>query len=140
MNTATIRAILRERLLSVPDLPSMRYEGVKYDKPATTTYMEDELRGGTMTTRANGTNEARPLYLLTLHTPASRIIADMDALADALGNAFESGRTLTDDARSHQLEITSFNPGALRVMPSGWGYRRITVGMTAWAFRTSLQT
>ncbi len=140
MNTATIRALFRTRLLAMPQPPVMRYEGVKYERPATTTYVDDEVRAGTMTVLANGTTESRPLYLLTIHTPSARVLADMDRLVDELANAFEAGRTLTDDDRTHQLQITSVSVGALRVLDTGWGYRRITIGATAWSFRTTLLT
>ena len=140
MNTATIRAILRTRLLEVPDLPPVQYEGRPFKK-GTTTYVEDELRGGTTVNQSTGTSVARPLYLLTIHTPPARITDDMDRLTDALLNAFEPGRTLVDADRTHQLEVTTLDAGALRVLPDGgWGYRRITVGLTAIAFRTTLQT
>ncbi len=139
MNGAIIRTILRERLLDVAEVPTIQWQGVAFTKPATM-YLSEDFRAGTTSTVANGTNSARPLYLLDLHTPPDTDPAAIDTLGAALENAFQAGRTLTDDAATHQLEITSFNPGAVVTMPNGWGYRRITVGMTAWAFRTSLQT
>ena len=140
MNLSVIRKILRLRLRAVPDLPLVQWEAVPFESPATETYLDDDLRGGTNVTQSSGTTQTRPLYLLTIHTPPGRILADGDRLVDAIGAAFEPGRTLTDDARTHWLEITTLAMGALRVLASGWGYRRLAVGLTAAAFRTTLQT
>ena len=139
MNTATIRAILRARLLDVPDLPPVQYEGTRFQRPATTAWLEDEFRGGAQANGANGVTRTRFLYLLTLHTPTETVVPAMDTLADALERAFGAGRTLTDTARTHQVELTSYDTGALRILADGWGYRRITIGGTAWAFRSALQ-
>lgn len=140
MNLSVIRALLRARLLTVPDLLLVQWEAVAFTQPATETYLDDDLRGGTNATQSSGTTQTRPLYVLTIHTPPERILADGDRLVDAIGAAFEPGRTLTDAARTHWLEITTLDMGALRVLPSGWGYRRLAVGLTAAAFRTTLQT
>jgi hypothetical protein len=137
MNTATIRAVLRTRLADVPDLPPVRYEGVTYDKPATSSYLEDELRLVTTTQIATGVDDGRVLYFLTLHTPKARTFDDMDRVVDALSVAFAS-RSLVDAERTHQVVTTSFNGGALRLM-NGWGYRQITIGATAWALRPTFQ-
>jgi hypothetical protein len=140
MNTATIRRILRTRLLDVPDLPPVQHEGRTFTR-GTATYVEDELRGGTTVNQSTGTSISRPLYLLTIHTPPTRTSDDMDRLTDALLNAFEPGRTLIDADRTHQIEVTTLDAGALRVLPDdGWGYRRVTVGLSVIAFRTQLQT
>lgn len=139
MNTATLRAILRLRLLDVPDLPPVQGEGKSYHR-ANVTYLEDEFRGGATFTQSNGTTATRSLYLLTIHTAPARITADMDRVTDALLNAFEPGRTLVDTARTHQVEIRTVDSGAQRVMSDAWGYRRVTVSLFAIAFRTQLLT
>jgi hypothetical protein len=136
MNTATLRRIFRTRLAQVADMPLVRYERVVYEGTPTVAWIDEELRPGTQTTVANGTNAARPLYLLTIHTPKGTKPDEADALVDRLADAFQAGRTLTDSDRTHQIEITSFDTGALRVLTDGWGYRRITIGATAWALRT----
>ncbi len=138
MNRDTIRTILRTRLATVSGLPAVKYEdGPTFTAPAAL-WIQESIRAGTVTTRANGTNEARPLYLLDLHIPPTTTGATIDTLDRALENAFQAGRTLTDGGQTHQLEITSYSPGARITQPNGWGYRRITVGMTALAFRTAL--
>jgi hypothetical protein len=140
MMTATVRQILRTRLQQVPDLPPVQHEGRKFTRAADT-YVEDELRGGTTVNQSTGTSVSRPLYLLTIHTPPTRISDEMDRVTDALLNAFEPGRTLIDADRTHQIEVTTLDAGALRVLPDdGWGYRRVTVGLSVIAFRTQLQT
>lgn len=139
MNTATIRSILRTRLLTVPELPPTQFEGRGYTR-GPESYVEDELRGGTSAGQSNGTTEARPLYLLAVHTPPLLITEDMDRIADALLNAFEPGRTMVDTDRTHQIEVTTLDAGAMRVMVDGWGYRRITIGLSVIAFRTTLLT
>lgn len=139
MNTETLRSILRTHIASVPDLPLMQYEGRAYTRPSVS-YLDEELRGGTMANRSNGTTIARSLYLLTLNTAPSVITDDIDRVVDRLGNAFEPGRTMTDRARSHFVEIVNFDGGALRVMQDTWGYRRIVIGLSTIAFRTSLLT
>jgi hypothetical protein len=139
MNTATMRAILRTRLHQVDDLPPVKYEARKYERPFTTTHIEDEFRGGTATGQSNGTTEARPLYLLTLKVAPTAITDDMDRITDAVLHAFEPGRTLIDTDRTHQLEVVTCDAGAYRVMPDAWGYRRITIGLSAIAFRSPFQ-
>ena len=138
MKASVIRTTLRAALLQVPNLPTVQWEAAPFVAPASGQWLEDEVRLGTLVTGANGTTLSRPLYLLTIHTAPQRITDDLDTLVDAIGNAFEPGRTLTDSDRTTQLEITTLDAGALRVMPDGWGFRRLTIGASAWALRTSL--
>ena len=138
MKQATLRAILRTRLSQVADLPLVIWEATNAAIGAVVR-IEDELRAGTAFNLASGATQTRPLYLLTIHSPPDKRIAELDRLADAISNAFEPGRTLTDDARTHFLEITTLDAGAHRTLASGWGYRRCTVGLSATAFRTTLQ-
>jgi hypothetical protein len=132
---ATLRAILRTHLATVPDCPPVVWEQVVHTAPPTSTWLEDELRLPATTIRASGLTEARGLYFLTLHTPPDRVLADLDTIADAIAHVFEPGRALTDHARTHQLETTSLDLGAVRRVDA-WGYRRLSVAFTALAFRT----
>lgn len=139
MKQSTIRAILRTRLSQMPDLPLVAWEATGV--PNTTAIrIDDEVRGGTAFNLASGATQTRPLYLLTIHTPPTQRVAELDRLVDSIANAFEPGRTLTDDAQTHFLELTTLDMGAHRTLESKWGYRRCTVGLTATAFRTTLQT
>jgi hypothetical protein len=135
MKLATLRAILRTQLATVPDCPPVVWEQVTHTAPQTATWLEDELRLPATTVRASGLTEARGLYFLTLHTPPDRALADLDAIADSIARQFEPGRVLTDARRTHQLETTSLDLGAVRRVDA-WGYRRIAVAFTALAFRT----
>ena len=139
MKAAVVRTIMRTRLVTVPDLPPVMWEQTEFVDPLTT-YVEDEFRLGVTYPIANGTRQARPLYFLTIHSKKSDMLDELDRLADAFGNAFEPGRTLIDGAETHQLELLTFDAGALRRMPTGEGYRRCTVGLSATAFRTELLT
>lgn len=137
MKQAVIRSLLRAHLELVPDLPLVRDEGTVSSAIGTATVLETELRGGTAIVVANGTTETRPLWFLTIRTPPACLLHDLDRVPDAIAETFEPGRTLTDVDATHLLVLTSLDPGALRVLPDGWGYRRITVGLTATAFRTT---
>jgi hypothetical protein len=140
MMTETVQQILRTRLQQVPDLPEVKYEDRAF-KRGTETYVEEKLNPGTMVNQSTGTSVSRPLYLLTLHMPPTRISSDKGRVTDALLNAFEPGRTLVDADRTHFIEVVSATPSQSRVMPEdGWGYRQITIGLSVIAFRTQLQT
>ena len=138
MRQATIRAILRTQLQTVPDLPPVRFEQVEHTAPTSATWIEDELRVPASSVLANGLTESRGLYLLTIHTPPDRVLRDLDTIADAIAHVFEPGRTMTDHDRTHQIEVTALDLGAIRRVDT-WGYRRLAIGFTALAFRTTLQ-
>lgn len=139
MNQATIRAILRTRLQAVPDLPLLVYEGEQTNN-ANVLRITDEVRLGTSSNLASGMTLARPLYFLSIEAPARLIAREVDRLSNSIALAFEPGRTLTDDNRTHFLEVTTLDLGTHRVLGTGWSFRRCTVGLTATAFRTILQT
>jgi hypothetical protein len=138
VTSATLRAILRAQLALVPDCPPVVWEQSAHTKPASATWLEDELRLPSTTTLASGLTESRGLYLLTLHTPPDRVLRDLDTIADAIAHVFEPGRTLTDHERTHHVELTALDLGAIRRVDT-WGYRRLAIGFTALAFRTTLQ-
>jgi hypothetical protein len=146
MNRAIVRTFFRERLLLVDGLPTTAggaplvawADEDAFTPPAADPYLVEEFRPGTATSVANGTHDARPQYVLDLYTPPGFDPAAIDALDGALENAFQPGRTMTDAARTHQLELTSYNPGTPRRAAKNWTVRRITIGATALAFRTTL--
>ena len=137
MKTATLRHILRRQLVQTPDLPAVVWEQAEHTAPQTTTWLEDELRVPSTVVGASDMTASRLLYLVTLHTPPDRVLEELDSLADRIAAVFEPGRTLTDHARTHQLEITSIDTGATRRVQT-WGYRRIAIAGDARAFRTTL--
>lgn len=137
MRQATIRTILRARLHEVADLPVLRYEAVPQQKAPTVTHVIDELRPGSQARQANGMVQSRPLYLLTIKHPADVALAELDTLADRLAQAFEPGRTLTDDAQTHFCEIESVTPSSADTSQVGWVTRRLSIGLAVTAYVTT---
>lgn len=136
MRLSVLRTILRTQLQQLVNSPLVAWEAVGFTAPPTVTWIEDELRAGTLAVAATQTVQSRPLYLLTLHTPPARRLLDLDAIVDAITDLFEPGRTLADIDRTIQCEVSTLDAGAHRVMLDGWGYRRITLGLSVWTPRT----